>query len=806
MTIRVEASTETFELGQREILERIASDAPLAELLGQIVALVERQAEGMLGSILLIDQDRRVHHGAAPNLPPELVRGLDGLAIGDGVGSCGTAAFRGQRVIVEDVATHPYWQGYSHLALPYGLRSCWSSPIFSRAGEVLGMFAMYHREPRGPTAREVMWVERATHLASIAIVRHRDEEALRRRTAEMGAVFENAAIGIALVGLDGRPLRANPALQAFLGYPEDELRGMSFDQFTYPADVADDVDLYRATATGQRDSYQIEKRYLRKTGEVVWGQLTVSMIRDGAGQPHYALGMVEDITARRQMEDRIQAQAALLDRAKDAILVRDVTGVISYWNKGAERLFGWSRDEAVGRPVGELLYRDPAAVAEAERRLLERGEWTGEMEHLTRTGREVTVEASWTLIRDERGEPKSILAINSDVTEKKRLEAQVLRVQRMESLGTMAGGIAHDFNNVLTAIMANVTLALGELPIGHPARESLAEIENASTRAGALVRQILTFSRKQEPNRQVMGLEPVVGEALRLLRATLPATIQIRSRFDADVPLVLADPTQVHQVVMNLGTNASHAMERSGGTLDVRGDRVVLAEKLLAGTESLPPGTYARLVVADTGAGMDGTTLERIFDPFFTTKEPGKGTGLGLSVVHGVMRSHDGGIVVSSAPGYGSQFSIYFPAAADAVLGQAVARATVVRGDGERILCIDDEPAIVRGTTMILRRLGYTVIGETDAIGALRSLAEDPGRFDAVVTDCSMPGVSGPDLARALLRIRPGLPIVVTSGRLTPEDAERLRQMGVHELVPKPSSIEDLSAAIHRALNAALAG
>jgi len=917
---RVERQADAaFEQGQRAVLEHIAGGRPLAEVLEEIVLLVESQGDGMLCSILLLDKETgRVRHGAAPHLPDELVRGIDGAAIGPREGSCGAAAYLGEAVVVDDIGTHPNWASYRQLALPFGLRACWSSPIFSApAGDVLGTFAMYYRVARKPTPREQTWVARATALAAIAIGRDRAERAarhadaryrqivetayegvwlldveartlfvnqrtarmlghepdellgrrivdfmddasrraaegtfiqrlrtgseqfefrfrrkdgrffwalisgsplrddkgevvgalgmisditelkrtehsLRRSEAEFRVVFENAAIGMALVNSDGRVLRSNAALQRFLGRDEAELAAGMFTDFLHPEEVASGLDVLHSFQSGERRAFQGERRYIRKDGAVVWGRITASLVQPQDGVPRSVIAMIENVTERREMEEavrnaerlralmygavsdvlfyvgvepenrfrflsvnpafsrstgltegevvgrpvedvipepsrslvsgnylrairerrtitweevtpypagmrygevsitpifdaggrctnlvgtvhdvterhlaeqRLLRQAELLDKAKDAILVRDLEGRVEYWNKGAERLYGWSSAEAVGRDVLTLIYRDTGLFEAALRRLLQAGQWSGELVQFARDGRQILVEGSWTLIRDEQGHPRSVLVINSDVTARKNLEAQVFHAQRLESLGTLAGGIAHDFNNLLTVMGGNVQLALAQLVPAHPARQALSQAEEATSRGTELVRQLVTFSRRETPKRRIVKLEPLVAEALGMLRVSLPAAVRLDTRFAADVPEILADPTQIHQIVMNLGTNAIHAMADGEGSIDVRLERVVLDCDLDAHATVLPAGTYARLTVADRGTGIEPASLDRIFDPFFTTKAPGEGTGLGLSVVHGIVRNHEGGIVVHSTPGAGATFDVYFPAA-----------------------------------------------------------------------------------------------------------------------------------------------
>ncbi len=400
------------------------------------------------------------------------------------------------------------------------------------------------------------------------------------------------------------------------------------------------------------------------------------------------------------------------------------------------------------------------------------------------------------------------MAINTDITQRKKLEAQFLTTQRLESIGTLAGGIAHDFNNILTAITGNAKLAATDLPQDHAVQKSLREIEKAGLRASDLVRQILTFSRRQDAQRQVVRLQDIVAEALRLLRATLPAQVEIKAHYDDNVPDIAADATQIHQVVINLGTNAAHAMPEQGGILTLRLEAAAIDTNGVDPDSPQPPsdlrpGLYARLTVSDTGTGMDEVTKERIFEPFFTTKVPGQGTGLGLSVVHGVLRSHDGAITVVSELGRGTTFCLYFPQTTEQASSKPVAPVVApVRavGSGQRILYVDDEEALVYLTTRVLERLGYRVTGRSDAKQALAEFRADPMQFDAVVSDLSMPGMTGPELARAILATRPDMPIVLTSGYIRDEDMKIVRELKIRDLVLKPNTVEDLGDTLHRAL------
>jgi PAS domain S-box-containing protein len=666
-----------FERGQREVLERIAAGAPLRELLEEIVRLVEAQSEGMLCSILLLDEGR-LRHGAFSSLPREFIQNIDGAQIGPNAGSCGSAAYSGQRVIVEDVETHPSWNDYRHFARPFGLRACWSSPIFSPRRDVLGTFAMYYREARGPRPCEQAWVDRATHLASIAMCRDRAEQGLRRSEARYRQIVDTAYEGVWLSDREARAVFVNRRCAELLGHTAEELLGRSLFDFVDASSRAAARDLWQRT---QSANHQLELQFRNRHGSQFWAIVSASAVRDDQGEPVGMLGMLTDVSELRK------AEFALRQR------------------------------------------------------------------------------------------------------------------QRMESLGTLAGGIAHDFNNILTAISGNVTLAIGDLPADHAVQDSLAEIDVAVKRATDLVRQIFTFSRHQGSKRQGIRLETVTDEALRLLRATLVDAIQIETQYAADLPEIFADPTQLYQVVMNLGTNALQAMKTAGGKLTIRAYSVVENTRKAAGATELRAGPYVKLEVSDTGAGMDAATLERIFDPFFTTREPGKGTGLGLSVVHGIIKSHEGAIEVRSTPAGGSCFALYWPALErPSAAAPSPSRSAHARGEGERILCLDDERAVVRVAAQVLRRLGYQATGHTDALQALEEFRADPGAFDLLLTDFAMPRLTGHELIAAFQGLRPGLPIVVTSGRIDKEDIEALRAVGIREVLFKPSSVAELSAAVRRTL------
>lgn len=496
-------------------------------------------------------------------------------------------------------------------------------------------------------------------------------------------------------------------------------------------------------------------------------------------------------------ESLLRQQASLLDLAP--VLVCDMESRIVSWSAGIQKLYGYTREEALGKISHQLLRTDfPIPLAQIERILQNEGTWEGELSHCDRDGNRVLVSSRWVLYRDAQGKPIRILEVNTDITARKRAEALQLRSQKLESLGTLSGGIAHDFNNILLAINGNAKLAIADLPPQHPVQQSLSSIVEAGARATHLVRRILAFSRPQELKQEVIQLQPVVEEALKLLRATLPATIEFRTAFASGLPPVVADSTQVHQVIVNLATNAAHAIRPASGWIEFRLDAAAISQELPIPGLDLPAGRYVRLTVGDSGRGMDRATVSQIFDPFFTTKGPGEGTGLGLSVVHGIMATHKGAVTVYSEPGRGAVFYLYFPASANVVRSARVFPREAPRGHNQRVLYLDDEKALVELIERMLERRGYHVTGFTDPARALEQFRLRPGDFDVVVTDLSMPQMSGFEFAQELLAIRPDTPIVMTSGFVRPEDQDKALRMGLRDLILKPDTVEQLGQTIER--------
>jgi PAS domain S-box-containing protein len=410
------------------------------------------------------------------------------------------------------------------------------------------------------------------------------------------------------------------------------------------------------------------------------------------------------------------------------------------------------------------------------------------------------------LHRDETGTPRVIYGIVWDVTEhrkteqeRERLEAHLHRAQKLEAIGTLAGGIAHDFNNILGAILGYTEMARDSIPEDSIPHQDLEQVLKAAHRARDLVRQILSFSRQGEDQaRKTVEIAPIVKEALKLLRSTLPSTIELHQNIAAYPLMVSGDSTQLHQIVVNLCTNAAHAMREKGGVLDVNLGEVQLDAAAVSNYKDLQPGSYVRLTVSDTGHGMDADTLERIFDPYFTTKEVGEGSGLGLAVVHGIVRRHEGGIYVQSEPGQGTTFEILFPMTERSQRLQTDTDSQPIRGGGERVLFVDDEEPLATLGERMLHRLGYRVTMKMSSLEAIELFRKDPGSFDLVITDYTMPKRTGIDLAREFLEIRPGIPIILCTGYSEMVSEETVKAAGVRAFLMKPLGLGTLAQTIRK--------
>jgi PAS domain S-box-containing protein len=505
-----------------------------------------------------------------------------------------------------------------------------------------------------------------------------------------------------------------------------------------------------------------------------------------------------ELAKRRRAEEEAGRFVALIQASGEFIATATLDGKILFVNDGGRRLLGLDPDADLSQmSLKDFHTEDGMKRATVIR---EKGRWQGQGQlRNVKTGELIDMQVSSFLVRDAAGQPFCYATVQHDMRETKRLEAQLRQSQKMEAIGTLAGGIAHDFNNILGAIIGNLELARYELPAGHGVEARLEEIATASRRAMALVRQILAFGRQNEMTKRAIRLQDVVEEAVALLRSTISANVELVVRKAPDVPNVTADATQVHQILMNLCTNAWQAMGGKAGRITIALSTAraeTIPETTIHG--AVPPPRWARLEVIDDGPGMEAEVVQRIFDPFFTTKAPGEGTGLGLSVVHGIVREHGGFIRVDSKPGQGTRFEVLLPGVEATADETAVPEAAVAQGRGRRVLYLDDEESLVRMIEALLGRFGYRVSGFTRPGEAFAALRRDPRAFDAVLTDQNMPGVSGLEVAQIVTSIRADLPVILTSGHVPEHLEQDATAAGVREILQKPCTIPELCAALER--------
>ncbi len=638
--------------------------------------------------------------------------------------------------------------------------------------------------------------------------RRRAETALRDSEARFRLLIESLPQLVWTCAPEGSCDYVNPQLIAYTGVAVPLHLGAGWLDFVH----ADDRPAVAAAWGDARErgiELRRELRMRRHDGAYRWFDARAVPLRDESGGIVKWFGAASDIDDARELREALRTSRSQLLAALDAggmgAWMWDVSKDRFEWDESVLRVIGIEASEAARTDFAGLLDFIHSADRERVRTtidaLLREGTHaSGEYRIAQSDGAMRWIEYTVRVERDAVGRAARVIGINVDITQRKRAEQTQLRSQKLEALGTLAGGIAHDFNNILVAITGNTKLAKGDLPRGHPAQESLDEIARAGARAVDLVRRILTFSRPYDHKREVMALAPAVDEALKLVRATLPAMVQIRTRYGDDLPPVSFDPTQIHQIIVNLATNASHAFGAHGGHIDVRVDAAAVGPDFASHTPGLREGRYVRLEVDDDGCGMDRATLERIFDPFFTTKPQGLGTGLGLSVVHGIVKSHDGAISVYSEPGRGTSFRIYFPAVESADERARTAPRDAPRSRSAHVLFVDDEAPLVMLVSRMLERIGYRVTGVSDATRALAEFHADPERFDAIVTDLAMGDMSGFDLARDVLSVRPDLPVVMTSGFIRPEDQQAAAALGVRALILKPDTVEELGYVLNRVL------
>jgi len=631
------------------------------------------------------------------------------------------------------------------------------------------------------------------------------QKALQQSEEKYRQIFENTVEGIFQTAPNGQLISANTSLARMDGYDSAQEMMEAVNDFGKPLYVHPE-DRLRLTNLlkehGSAEKYEVQ--VCRKDGSEFWVSINAHTIFDESGQADYFEGTVEDITKRRYFERALQESEAKYRSVVESSLVGFYIvqdGLFRFVNQRLCDITGYPYEESVNimNPLDIIHPDDRMNVAEnMEKRLSESEDSVEYGFRATRKdGKEIAVKVFGTSI-NYNGK-RALCGTIIDVTREKTMESQLIQAQKMEAIGTLAGGIAHDFNNILGAMMGYAELAKLKTTDSQ-IQPYLEPLLKACDRAKDLVNQILTFSRKKEHEKKPLSITPIAKEALKLLRSSLPTTIDVRIHFQNRHDKVLADATQIHQVLINLCTNASHAMRERGGILEITFSQQEITADEINHDPALKRGMYLKIVISDTGHGIDAAIRDKIFDPFFTTKKPGEGTGLGLAMVYGIIKNHGGVISVTSEPGKGTTFTIYLPLIDMEAQAEEQGMEAVIGGKGHILLVDDEEPLASIGKEMLIS-LGYDVTVRFSSLDALEAFRANPHRFNLVITDTTMPNMTGPQMAKEMLKIYPGLPIILTTGYSDMINETEAKEMGIQEFIMKPISLQNLAQVVRKVLH-----
>ena len=683
-------------------------------------------------------------------------------------------------------------------------------------GQVVGTLSLSHREKIFVEPRVVKAASSLANYLATLFDRLQAREAVSRSEAELSTVYDRVPSVLCLFDEQLQIVRANRAATEFAGRSGADTGASHIGEFFHCRTIAGNggvcgkeaaclgCNLRRVlleTLTTGKSQRQVRMiKTIVRNGQPTDVVLLVSTERIQLGSTVRVLMCLEDITKNVRADEQIRSQAALLDITGDAIFVRDFSARILYWNEGAHRLYGWTPAEAVGRIATELMPdNNPFESTRALHTVQHHDEWTGEVKQKTRAGRELTIQSRWTLVREPDGKPKAILIVNSDITEKKQLESQLLRSQRLESIGTLASGLAHDLNNVLAPIMMAVQF-IKDNTEDEGMKTCFQTLETCSRRGADIIRQVLMFARGVEGERILLNPKHLIQEMQRIAGETFPRSIEINTLISKLPCVLLGDATQIQQVIMNLCVNARDAMPH-GGVLTIGLDKKELDAVGAAIHPKARPGSYVVISVTDTGTGIPADLVDKIFDPFFTTKPLGQGTGLGLPTVLGIAENHGGFVHLETRPGAGTTFFVYIPTAPGEAAGEnRNGPVELVRGNGELILIVDDEPSVRKLASAILNRSGYRTVTAAEGREGTKVFEEQRQDIKLVVSDLMMPQLDGPGMLRGLRQLEPDLKSIIITGLGEENRIAEARAAGADLILNKPFSADQLLAGVKQLL------
>jgi two-component system, cell cycle sensor histidine kinase and response regulator CckA len=781
----------------RQVSEIMLSGRPEGEIFDAIAAEIAGVTDFPMVSIELCDFDRAVmifrgtHGIPLEGMPTPFEVPMD-------VTISGEVAHSGSLLIETETFSR---RDYSAPILRrLGVQTFVCIPI-KTASRVIGTLSLAHDKKIEVGSHLLVAATSLANYLAMLLDRLETRDALRRSEAELAAVYDRAPSVMCLFDERLDIVRANRAAAEFAGCGQAELtserifRALQHQKIGSGDSGKGLRGILADTLVSGKSRHRVRLEQSVAPATVVENPsvLLLSTGRIQTGGVNRVLMCLEDITSSVRADEQIHSQAALLDISRDAIFVRNFSNRIIYWNAGAARLYGWPATEAVGKTINELdLTVDPKESAKALKAVQEQEDWTGELCQKSRDGREWIVQSRWTLMRERDGKPKAILVVNTDITEKKKLETQLLRSQRMESIGTLASGLAHDLNNVLAPIMMALEF-LRDSVEDKGLQTCLQTLEMCSLRGASIIRQVLMFARGVEGERLLLNPKHLIVEMERIAHETFSRSIYIQTVLPGEPCILLGDATQIQQVLMNLCLNGRDAMPR-GGTLTISLEKRVLDEAGARIHLKAKPGPYVVISVSDTGTGIPPELMDKIFDPFFTTKPLGQGTGLGLATTLGIAEKHGGFIYVESEPEKGTKFDVFFPAAVSEEddSGKEWSQAVLSQGSGELVLVVDDEPAVRRLAETILSRNGYRTVLAADGREGLSLYEQHRGEIKLIVSDLMMPQMDGPSFIRALREQQSDVKAIIITGLGEEGRIGDARSAGVDAILNKPFTAEQL--------------